>query len=140
MLRNCPRKARKTRKNRAPYVSRFTACIFPILTMGFYSLFLYPVFFRAFRAFRGLRFFIRYMRNISYLNCAPQKLNRHIYPTLTKLDQLVLSQRLLSRYCLTKSPYRSTYDSTICSAVKCCQYLFSARSPIVAASSGCSHR
>ncbi len=33
---------------------------------GLYSLFLYLVFFRAFCAFRGLRFFIRYMRNISY--------------------------------------------------------------------------
>jgi len=36
---------------------------------GLYLLFLYPVFFRAFcafRAFRGLRFFISYMRNIRY--------------------------------------------------------------------------
>jgi len=33
---------------------------------GLYLLFLYPVFFRAFRAFRGLRFFISYMRNVSY--------------------------------------------------------------------------
>ncbi|PPK77966.1 hypothetical protein B0F87_101348 [Methylobacter tundripaludum] len=32
---HCPRKARKTRKNRGPYVSLLTVCIFLILSMGF---------------------------------------------------------------------------------------------------------